>query len=217
MARQSSWLKVVLGLAAFAILAVLFLRSVSSTRAAPFTIERENLAGWTLVPQPDGDPQGSWLALSPPPRLATSLGREIFQRGGESVHYPSPPLVPLLLQSEFERAFAGTVQPDEIVSLARTAGFESSTWTPRCMGYRRNSDARPPRAVYFVLLDAEPFHQFRQKLSELLRQPGRDPSLFDAAALSPVLIIAGLDGDFGRWMPLRADPEADCMAPAQVI
>ena len=216
MARQSSWVKVVVGLAAFAIVAVLFLRSISSTRAAPFAIERENLAGWTLVPAPRPDPQGSWLALSPPTQLGMSLGRQIFLRGGESVSYPNPPLVPLLLQSEFERAFAGTVLPEDIVSLARTAGFESSTWKPRCMGYRRISEPRRPRGVYFVLLDAAPFDRFRQQLLELLRQAGRDPSLFDPAALSPVLIVAGLDADFGRWMPLRADPEADCMAPVEV-
>lgn len=215
MARQSSLVKVVVGLAVFAIVAVLFLRSVRSTRVAPFAIERENLAGWTLVPEPRPDPQGSWLALSPPTQLAMSLGREIFLRGGESVHYPNPPLVPLLLQSEFERAFAGTVLPEDIVSLARTA-FESSTWKPRCMGYRRISEARPPRGVYFMLLDAAPFDRFRQQLLELLRQAGGDPSLFDPAALSPLLIVAGLDANFGRWMPVRADPEADCMAPVEV-
>jgi hypothetical protein len=70
--------------------------------------------------------------------------------------------------------------------------------------------------VYFVLLDAASFDRFRQQLSELLRGAGRDPFLFDPAALSPVLIIAGLDGAFGRWMPLRADPEADCLAPVDV-
>jgi hypothetical protein len=30
------------------------------------------------------------------------------------------------------------------------------------------------------------------------------------------LIIAALDGTFGRWMPLRADPGADCLAPVEV-
>ena len=216
MARQSSLVKVVVGLAVLAVVAVLFLRSVRSTRAVPFAVERESLTGWTLVPQPQQDALGSWLALSPPAQLAMSLGREVFRRGGESVSYPNPPLVPLLLQSEFERAFAGTVSPEEIVGLARAAGFESATWEPRCMGHRRVSEGSAPRGVYFVLLDAAPFDRFRQQLSERLRAAGRDPFLFDPAALSPVLIVAALDGQFGRWMPLRADPETDCLAPVDV-
>jgi hypothetical protein len=205
------------GLAVLAIVAVLFLRSVTSTRSAPFAVERESLTGWALVLEPRMDPLGSWLAVSPPAQLAMSLGREIFRRGAESVNYLTPPLVPLLLQSEFERAFAGTALPEDIVRLAREARFESATWQPRCMGYRRVSEGGGPRAVYFVLLDAAPFDRFRQQLWELLRAAGRDPVLFDPAALSPVLIVAGLDGAFGRWMPLRADPEADCLAPVEVM
>jgi hypothetical protein len=56
MARQSSWVKVVVGLPVLAIIAVLFLRSVRSTRSAPFAVERKNLTGWTLVLQPRLDP-----------------------------------------------------------------------------------------------------------------------------------------------------------------
>jgi hypothetical protein len=216
MARQSTLVKVVAGLAVLAMTAVLFLYSVRNTRSAPFAVERETLTGWTLVLQPRQDPLGSWLALSPPAQLAMPLGREIFRRGGESVNYLNPPLVPLLLQSEFERAFAGAVLPEDIVSLARAAGFESAVWEPRCMGHRRVNEAGGPRGVYFVLLDAVRFDRFRQQLSHLLRAAGRDPSLFDPAALSPVLIIAALDGTFGRWMPLRADPEADCLEPVEV-
>jgi len=40
-----------------------------------------------------------------------------------------------------------------------------------------------------------------------------DASLFDPEALSPVLIVADLDGSSSRWLPLRADPEVDCFAP----
>jgi hypothetical protein len=216
MARRSGWVKVVVGLAVLATLAVLFLRSVRSTRAEPFAVERESLTGWQLVVQPRADPLGSWLALTPPSRLAAVLGSEVFRRGGESVNYPSPPLVPLLLQSEFERAFAGKVSPEKIEGLGRTAAFESATWEPRCMGHRRVSEPGATRGVYFVLLDAAPFGRFRQELAELLRASGGDPSLFDPAALSPVLIVAALDGNFGRWMPLRADAEADCLAPIDV-
>ena len=211
MARKPSFVKVVVGLAVVAVVALLFVRSVRNTRAEPFAVRRESLAGWTLVMQPPDDPLSSWLALSPPPQLPTSLGREIFARGGESVNYPSPSRVPLLLRSEFDRAFAGTVAPEDIVSLARAAGFESMEWKPHCMAHRRISEPGGTRGLHFVLLEAPSFDSFRQQLSELLRGSARD--LFDPLALSPVLIVAGLDGNFGRWMPLRADPEADCLAP----
>lgn len=216
MPRRSPWLTLIAGAAVLAVLAVLFLRSVRSTRAAPFAVERDSLAGWTLVPQPASDAQGSWLALRPPERLTPPLGREIFRRGAESLTFPTPPLLPLLLQREFDRAFAGAVMPEAILSLARAAAFESATLTPRCMGYRRVSEPGATRTVYFLLFDAPPFEQFRQALSELVRAEGGDPLLFDPAALSPVLIVAAADGDFDRWMPLRADPGVDCLAPVEV-
>ena len=211
MARRSSLLKVVAGLAVLAAVAVLFVRSVRNTRAEPFAVQREHLVGWTLAIEPPDDPLSSWLALSPPPQLPMSLGREIFARGGESVSYPSPSLVPLLLRSEFDRAFAGTIAPENIVSLARALGFQSIEWKPRCMAHRRISEPGGTRGLHFVLLDAPPFDAFRRQLSAWLEGSARD--LFNPLALSPVLIVAALDGDFGRWMPLRADPEVDCLAP----
>lgn len=206
--------KVVVGLVVLAVLAVLFVRSVTSTRAVPFVVERDHLSGWTLVQQTQPDPMGAWLAVSPPPQLAMSLGRDIFQRGGESVAYPSPALVPLLLQSEFDRAFAGTAAQEEIMRFARVADLDSMIWEPRCMAHRRVSEPGISRGVYFVIFNTAPFERFRQQVSEMLQASAR-ASLFDPAALSPVLIVAGPDGDFGRWMPLRADPERDCLAPIE--
>jgi hypothetical protein len=83
MARLSLLPKVALWLVALSVLAVLFLRSAQSTREAPFTVEREGLASWSLVLEPDKDTLGSWLVLIPPPRLAPPLGRQIFSRAGE--------------------------------------------------------------------------------------------------------------------------------------
>jgi hypothetical protein len=208
--------KVVGGVTALGVLAVLFVRSAQSSRETPFSVEQRSLAGWTLVVRPDADALGSWLALSPPASLAAPLGREIFRRAGESVNYPTPPLLPLLLQTEFDRAFAGVVMPDDIVSLARSAGLESAAFTPRCMGRRRVSEPGATSGVYFLLFDAPAFTRFRQQLLERVRAARGNASLFDPAALSPVLIIAALDGNFGRWMPLRADPDVDCLAPVEV-
>ena len=71
------------------------------------------------------------------------------------------------------------------------------------MAYRRISEPGVTRGVYFILFDAPAFGRFRQQVSEELRRAGGDGSLFDPVALSPVLIIAAIDDDFGRWMPIR--------------
>jgi hypothetical protein len=215
MARKSPLVKVVVGLTALAIVGFLFVRSVRSTRAEPYVVERQHLTGWSLV-QSDSDPVGAWLALRPRPELAASLGTDIFRRGGESVNYPNPAQMPLLLQAEYDRAFDG-MPAEVIVDVARAAGLESVAWEPRCMAYRRISEPRATRGIYFVLFNQEPFSRFRQQLAELLRSHGHDATLFDPEALSPALLVAGLDGDFGRWMPLRANPDEECLAPIDVM
>ena len=214
--RWSALIKVVVGLAALGALAVLFLRSAQSAREAPFLVERGNLAPWTLVLDPERDALGAWLALRPPERLAGPLGRQIFTRGGESVNYPNPPSLPLVLRSEFDRALAGTLTPEDAVNIARTAGLESAAFEPRCMARRRISEPGATRGVYFILFDAPAFDQFRQQVSEALRRAGGDATLFDPTALSPVLIVAGIDENFRRWLPLRANPDVDCLAPIEV-
>ena len=55
-----------------------------------------------------------------------------------------------------------------------------------------------------------------REVAETLGRTGGNVSLFDPAALSPVLIVAGVDENFDRWLPLRADPDADCLAPIEM-
>jgi len=214
--RRSAFTRVIVGLTAVGALAVLFVRSAQDARETPFVVAREDLAPWSLVLGPDNDALGSWLALRPPQPLAPALGREIFTRGGESVRYPNPASLPLLLRDEFDRALAGTLTPDIIVNLAREAGLESAAFEPRCMARRRISEPGATRSINFVLFDAPAFDQFRQQVAETLGRAGGNAFLFDPAALSPVLIVAGVDGNFGRWLPLRADPDVDCLAPIEV-
>jgi hypothetical protein len=216
MTRRSVFTRVVVGLVALGALAVLFLRSAQSAREAPFTVERGSLAPWTLVLEPNADALGSWLALRPPAALAPPVGRQIFIRGGESIHYPNPASLPLILRGEFDRALAGTLTPDAVMNIARTAGLESATFEPRCMARRRISEPGATRGVYFILFDAPAFAQFRHQVSEELRRAAGNASLFDPAALSPVLIVAAIDENFSRWLPLRANPASDCLAPIQV-
>lgn len=214
--RRSTFIRVAVWLVALGALAVLFLRSAQSTREAPFTVERDSLGPWRLDLEPDQDPLGAWLALRPPAPLAASLGREIFTRGGESVHYPNPASLPLLLQSEFDRAIAGTLMPDTVMTIARAVGLESAAFEPQCMGRRRISEPGGTRGVYFVLFDAPAFGQFREQIAAAIGRAGGHASRFDPAALSPVLVVAAIDENFSRWMPLRANPGVDCLAPIDV-
>lgn len=216
MTRRSALTRIVVGLAALGLLAVLFLRSAQSAREAPFVVERGSVAPWTLVLEPDRDALDSWLALRPPADLAPPLGRQVFTRAGESVHYPNPSSLPLILQSEFDGALAGTLMPDAVVNVARAAGLESARFEPRCMGHRRISEPGATRAVYFVLFNAPAFDQFRRQVSEELRRAGANASLFDPTALSPFLIVAATDENFSRWLPIRANPASDCLAPIEL-
>ena len=220
MARLPLLPKVALWLVALGVLGVLFVRSAQSAREAPFTMAREGMAPWTLVREPENDALGAWLVLRPPTQLAPSLGRQIFSRAGESVHYPNPPSMPLLLRGEFDRSLAGVLEPEAVMTAARVAGVESAPFEPRCMARRRVSEPGSTRTVYFLVFDAPSFGQFRQVVAELLRGAGGPASSFDPAALSPTLIVAATDESFGRWLPLTAppgaDPHPDCIAPIDV-
>jgi hypothetical protein len=208
-------LKVMIALVAVAVLAVLFLRSARSTSAQPFTIARQHLAGWTLTFAPDTDPLGSSLSITPNAELMKPLARDLFARMGESLHYP-PPAMPVVLRSEFQQAVAGVLTPEALLDSAREAGLESAMFQPRCMARQRLSAPGVVRGIYFLLFDLPQFTQFREQVAQRLRAAGRDASLFDPMALSPVLIAAGLDGNYSSWLPLRADPEVDCFAPVVV-
>ena len=208
-------LKVMIALVVVAVLALLFVRSAQSARAQPFTIARQHLAAWTLTLAPADDPLGSSLSITPKVELMPPIARDLFARMGESLHYP-PPAIPVVLRSEFQRAIAGVLAPEALLDAAREAGLESATFQPRCMARRRISAPGVVRSVYFLLFDLPQFTQFRDQVAQRLRAAGRDASLFDPMALSPVLIAADLDGNFSGWLPLRADPEVDCFAPVVV-
>jgi len=208
-------LKVMIALVALGVLAVLFVRSAQSSRTEPFTIARQDLTGWTLTLAPDVDQLDSLLSITPPPAFLPPLSSELFARMGESLNYP-PAAMPVVLRSEFQRAMAGALTPEALLSAARDAGLESVMLRPRCMARRRVSAPGVVRGVYFLSFDLPLFTQFREQVAERLRAAGRDSSLFDPAALSPLLIAAALDGSFSRWLPLRVDPEVDCFAPVVV-
>src|SRR5215203_1027103 len=192
---------------------MLFVRSVRSTSAQPFSIDRANLGGWTLALAPADDPLGALLTLTPNTALMPPLSRELFARMGESLHYP-PAAMPVVLRGEFDSAIAGTTTPDALLDLAQQAGLENATIQPQCMARRRDSAPGVVRGIYFLVFDVPQFGQFREQVAARIGGGGAN-SLFDPAALSPVVVAASLDGDTARWLPLRVT-ESDCFAPVVI-
>jgi hypothetical protein len=206
-------LKGVIALAVLAGLGFLFVRSVRETRSEPYTIERERLRNWSVVVEPPSSPATPMLVLRPPAELPRDLFRQVFMRAMESLNAPDIAAMPLVLQGEFDRAFAGHVTPDALADAARTAGLESAPLQAKCLAHRRLSEPRDTRQLYFVLFDVPAFVRFREQIGALVDRSAGGRADFDPAALSPVLFIAGSQPTFGRWLPLRAAAETDCVAP----
>lgn len=216
MARSKALIKIAVALAVFAGVGFLFVRSVRNARSEPYTVERQRLRGWTVALEPASSPTDPMLVLRPPPELASGLFHQVFVRSMESLNASDSAAIPLVLQGEFDRAFAGRTTPDALAAAARSAGLDSAAMEPRCLAYRRVSAPGVIRQLYFVLFDAPAFGRFREQIGAMLDGGAASRADFDPAALSPVLFIAASDPAFSRWLPLRAEPGADCVAPIAV-
>lgn len=205
--RTPALVKVAVILALLAGVAYLFMRSLHVTRAEPYTVRAEHLGSWTLTPDPGAEGDRAVLALAPPAELPLRLFRQVFSRAGESLSTPNMPGIALVLATELAGA---PVPVDELVALARETGLDRARVSPRCMGYRRESQPGSTRQLYFVLFDMPEFLAFRQALAARVTSPVGSP--FTPEALSPVMMLAAAP-DFSRWMPIVADTERDCVAP----
>jgi hypothetical protein len=202
-------------LAVLAVLGYLFARSLHDTRTAPYTVAPAHLQGWTLAIYESSRGSEPFLVLQPPPQLMTSLSRQIFTRAMESQSVPPTPGIPLVLRAEFERAFASELTPAALLEAAREAGIEQEPVRPRCLAVRRESRPGLTRQLQFVLFDSPDIEATRRALAALVDDGGA-AGAFDPAALSPALFVVASDADFGHWLPLRADADADCVAPVVV-
>ena len=90
--RQSTVIKIVLGLTAVALFAFLFIRSARSVGAQPYTMGRASLGGWKVGLDPAPDASGVVLALWPPSTLAPPLFSQIFSRSRPIVYGCAPTL-----------------------------------------------------------------------------------------------------------------------------
>jgi hypothetical protein len=197
-----------IGVLLLAGLAVLFMRSLDTSRAEPFTVRGEHLAEWTLASDAGATGEAALVALTPPPELPMRLFRQVFTRAGESLSTPLRPGVALVTADELRGA---NVSADELSAMARAAGLDRARLTPACMGYRRDSKPGATRQVYFLVFDMPEFSAFRQAVSARVAAQG-GAATFSAAALSPVMLLAGQPDTTG-WMPVVVDGDKDCVAP----
>jgi hypothetical protein len=188
------------------------MRTVTGTRAEPYTVAGQTLRNWTLLLQPASAASEPLLVLRPPPDLVSGLFGQVFKRAMESMNAPDVPGIPLVLKGEFDRAFAGRVTPAVLATTARKAGLEAGPLVPLCLAHRRVSEVGSTKQLYFVLFDAPAFARFRTGIGALLGD-GTSTAEFDPAQLSPVLFIAVAESTFNYWLPLHADPKTDCVAP----
>jgi hypothetical protein len=212
---KKTLVKVVLALVVVAGAGFLFYRSVRQSTAEPYYVQPAHLNGWTLAfgdPTDRTDPAAPMLMLQGPPAFADGLSRQIFKRVMESLSTPAHSVLPLVLRGEFDRSLAGRLTPEQILEAARQAGLGAAgPVTPRCLGYRRTSDPRLTRQVYFALLDMPAFAQFRRNLAAMSGNVTFEPTL-----LSPVVLVAMAQSSIEHWRPLSADPARDCLAPLVV-
>jgi hypothetical protein len=192
-------------------LGVLLVRSARDARAKPYAVDRRALTGWRITIEPASSPNAPALLLRAPPELSRDLFHQIFSRAMESLSSPGFDGIPLLLQAELDAAFAGSADPGAFAAVAASVGLTPGPLEPRCLGYRRVSTPSGTRQLYFALFDAPAFARFRAQIATL-----GDAAKFRAAALSPALIIAGSDASYTSWLPIRADPAKDCVAPIEI-
>jgi hypothetical protein len=142
--KKSLLIKISIGIACVAAFGLLFMRSLDDARTSPYTVERQDLAGWSVVHEPAAAPSDPVVSLRSTPVLAAGLFRQIFSRAMESLNTPAAPAIPLVLKGEFDRRLADAMTPEALMTAARNAGLETAELVPRCLVHRRVSEQFEP-------------------------------------------------------------------------
>ena len=214
--RQKLLLKLGIAAVAVAVFGLLFARSLKQTAAEPYVLNQAALTGWRLsLAQPD-ERSVAVLSLRPPVGSVRELFQEIFLRTMQSLSALDPPLVPLVLLTEFNSALQRVFSGSELLDQAEKLGLGAAGFTPVCLAVRRELRDGQARELFYVLFDAPEFMRFRDELARLFLERGGERGTFDPLALSPVMPIAATDSDFASWLPLQASREGDCKAPIAV-
>ncbi len=207
--------KLVVALVVLGAFGWMFLRTARDARAEPYVVERQHLRPWTLAIGDGASSRSPMLVVRPPQELGSGLFSQVFSRMMESMKGVSGAGVPIVLREEYELSLAGRYTPEALLDAARAAGLESADFTPECVAVRRVSAPGLNRQVYFVIFKAPAFTRFREQLAREI-QGSPATGVFDASALSPVLLVGATDSEFDSWLPIRAVPVDDCRAPITV-
>ncbi len=206
-ARVNPLVKVGIAVVVLAVLGALFWRSLHSARSEPYTLSPDTRGAWRLSIEMSSRPNDPVLVLMPPSGYARELFDQVFKRSMESLMAPETPGIPLVLQGELERAGSERITPDALLAMARQAGLEAATPTPRCLAHRRAPEPDARQQLYFVTFDSQAFKTFRWNLASRLG------AKFEADFLSPALFIGTVQSPSHKWMPLEVDEAKDCIAP----
>ena len=216
--RSRRLIKILAALGLLVGLGFLFIHSASDSRAQPYLIPPGSVRPWRLAIEPGDGLNDPVLVLRPPGGLAAALSGQLFKRLMESMGPPAATGIPLVLRRELAGARAGNppLTPEALLAAAREAGLDAAPLQPRCIGHRRSSSGDGRQQMYFVLFEVPTFARFRQRVGALLVEHGAPPSSFDPDVVSPALMLALIESSTEQWLPLRADPKSDCVAPIAV-
>ncbi len=208
--------KLVIGLLAFGVLSVLFMRTLRDTVTAPYLMRPEHVTGWQVTLAPALGPDGPLLLLAPPHELPLELFEQVFDRTMESMNAPPTYGVTLLLRGEYQRALAPLVALDELEALAHEVGLADAAVEPRCLAVRAGLTVAEPRSTYFVVFGLPALRAYRERVAQLLAERGGDAAAFDPAALAPALYLAATDRGPRGWPVTDGAVEELCVAPLEL-
>ena len=209
--RLSLPIKLAIGLVVLAGLGYLFVSSLETTRAEPYLVSPASLAKWELVldESPNAPANAPLLSIRTDTALVSNLFRQVFLRTMESMSTPSSSSIAVVLHGEFTGALANRMTAEQLLATARGAGLEGAVHQPRCLVHHRVSEPGSTRQAYAALMTSPSIVRFREGLAA---QAGGG---FDAADLTPVMLVGASDVVFHRWLPFHASDE-DCVAPITV-
>jgi hypothetical protein len=202
--------KVLIAVVAIGGIAFVFWRTVNSARSEAYKVSSGTRGPWQLSTIHASGPTEPVMVLEPPRAFERELFDQVFKRSMESMRAPEIGGIPLVFAGELERAGAARPTPDELAALVRDAGLDAAPPTARCMGHRRHPEPATREQAYFVVFDSPAFARFRASLGARLG------SRFDPTAASPAMLVGTIESAASDWLPLRADPEKDCVAPLAV-
>ena len=196
-------------------LGFLFVKTAKDAESEAYTIRREHLQNWTIVTNAAREPQSAVLTLRPPPTMPTMISQQIFLRRMEGLITPNIHGIPLLLRSEFDKAFAAIASVSELVTIAENIWLTSEPLIPHCLGARTTGTTRTNQ-IFFVLFESQAFNRFRKEIGTLLETRSGRLNAYHATTLHPALVITASGNSLQDWSPTQPNPKQDCLAPLRI-